>query len=241
MNTVSVILPTYNEAENIVQLIKSLKKHVSGLKEILVVDDDSPDGTAKLVRDHQARLIVRPTDHGLRKSIQEGIDNARGDIIVWMDADFSMPPEDINRLVMEIKKGADIAAGSRFVAGGKTKATAEKERWYNIWASVLANAVMHLLFGYNFHDYTSGFIAVKKDVIRSLPLRGSYGEYCIDVIVRAYERGYRIMEVPYVCRPRQRGISKTAPNLSVLFTRYIQYSTMMFRLIWETKIQKATA
>jgi dolichol-phosphate mannosyltransferase len=247
MNTVSVILPTYNETDNIIPLISAIKKHVKNLKEILVVDDNSPDGTAdraaSWVKTHpkgMVRLIRRMKNHGLTQSIQEGINQSKGAIIVWMDADFSMPPADINWLVTEIQNGADLVAGSRFVTGGKKKTTAEKERWYNIWASVIANSFMHTIFGYDFNDYTSGFIAVKKDVILSLPLRGSYGEYCIDMIVRAFARGYRIREIPYICMPRIRGTSKTAPTVSILITRYFQYSMMVLRLLWETKILKKT-
>jgi len=247
MNTVSVILPTYNELENIITLIESLKQNVSGLKEILVVDDNSPDGTAARVRhwitknkDRYTRLSVRPTDHGLRKSIQEGITNARGEIIVWMDADFSMPPTDINNLTAAVKKGADIAVGSRFVVGGKTKQHGDPlEHWYTILTSEIGNSIMPRLFGLNFHDYTSGFAAVRKNVVNSLlPFHGDYGEYFIDFIVRAFARGYRIVEVPYICKPRIRGVSKTANNFPTLLKRLYQYGTMILALLWQTKSEK---
>lgn len=246
MNTVSVISPTYNEAENIVPLIEALKQHVSGLKEILIVDDDSPDGTASHVRewvtkhkDHQTRLIVRPADHGLRKSIQEGISQARGDIIVWMDADFSMPPADINKLTAAVTRGADIAVGSRFVAGGKRKQHGDPhEHWYTILTSDIGNKIMPRLFNLKFHDYTSGFVAVRKSVALSIPLRGSYGEYFIDFIVRAFSRGYCVVEVPYVCIPRLRGVSKTANDFPTLLKRLFQYGTIILTLVWQTKIER---
>jgi dolichol-phosphate mannosyltransferase len=237
MNTVSVILPTYNEADNIVPLIQALKKNVLGLMEILVVDDNSPDGTAKVVKDPKTRLIVRLTDHGLRKSIQEGITNARGEIIVWMDADFSMPPVDINKLTDAVINGADIAVGSRFISGGKTKQRGDpRDHWYTILASEIGNFIMPRLFGLNFHDYTSGFIAVRNNIARSITLRGFYGEYFIDFIVRAFARGYRIVEIPYICKPRLRGVSKTANDFPTLLKRFYQYGSMVCILLWQMKI-----
>lgn len=247
MKSVSVILPTYNEAENIIPLIVSIRKHVNGLKEILVVDDDSPDKTAQIVRtwathhhaQHSVRVILRLTAHGLTKSISEGIQNARGSIIVWMDADFSMPPAVINKLTAEIEKGVDIAVGSRFISGGTSKKTGSAgEQWYTIWISTLANKIMRILFSLDFYDYTSGFIAVKKHVVRSLPLRGSYGEYCIDFILRAFAGGFHVVEIPYACVPRRYGISKTATTVPALFKRCYQYGMMVLRLLWETKIHR---
>jgi len=246
MNTVSVILPTYNEAENIVPLIEALQRDVSGLKEILVVDDDSPDGTSAQVKqwitkhkNTRVRLVIRSSQHGLTKSIREGITWARGDIIVWMDADFSMPPSDIDTLTAAVKNGSDIAVGSRFVVGGKTKKLSDPhEHWYAVLTSDLGNKIMPRLFGLNFHDYTSGFVAVRKDVIRTIPLHGDYGEYFIDFIVRAFHLGYHIVEVPYVCKPRMRGVSKTANDFPTLLKRWYQYGTTILSLLWQTKITK---
>jgi len=246
VNTISIILPTYNEAENIIFLIESLQLHVSGLKEVIVVDDDSPDGTAALVQDwikkhgnRQVRLILRTSNRGLTNSINEGIQKASGDIIVWMDADFSMPPEDINTLTTAVVHGADIAVGSRFVTGGKTKQRGDpRDQWYAIAASEFGNKMMLYLFGLNFHDYTSGFVAVRKHILQSLPLHGDYGEYFIDFIVRAFAHGYRIIEIPYICKPRLHGVSKTATSLPTLFRRCYQYATVVMKLLWETKIKK---
>src|SRR3989338_10457938 len=95
----SVILPTYNEAENIIDLIKEIKKNIKYKKEIIVVDDNSPDGTSKLVKDFitknkksNVRLETRFKKRGLTNSIRRGIELAKGDVVVWMDCDFSMPP-----------------------------------------------------------------------------------------------------------------------------------------------------
>lgn len=245
MNSVSVILPTYNEAGNIRLLLASLQKHVRNLMEILVVDDNSPDNTAAIAtrwavahaKQVHVRVILRTSDNGLTKSISEGIRQAKGTVIVWMDADFSHPPEVINSLVSQIEEGADIAVASRFVSGGKSKiAENVTESKAAIALSVMANRTMQFLFQVPFHDFTSGFIAVKKPSVESIPLSGSYGEYFIDFIMRAYAKGYSIVELPYVSPPRIHGTSKTAPSVSVLLRRVHQYGGIVAGLIWKKYI-----
>src|SRR3989344_8764924 len=118
---VSVILPTYNEAENIIKLIKEISNVIKHKKEIIVVDDNSPDGTSSIVKKFKTknkkinlRLETRFRNRGLTNSIRRGIELAKGDIIVWLDCDFSMPPKVVPRLLEKIEKGYDIVVGSRF-------------------------------------------------------------------------------------------------------------------------------
>ncbi len=213
----SIILPTYNEAGNIQELIEEIDRTVRYPKEIIVVDDNSPDGTSGKVasymkKTHRAhiRLETRKTNRGLTPSIRRGIEIARGDVVVWMDADFSMPPRVINTLVHMLEQSFDVAVGSRFVPGGETKhAKGAKESRAAIVLSALFNRIVPILLGQQFHDYTSGFIAVRREVLRVIPLRGFYGEYFIDLITRAFRQGFRVAEVPYVCLPRRAGTSKT--------------------------------
>ncbi len=240
MKSVSVIIPTYNEAGNIIPLIESLLKNVDNLLEILVIDDNSPDNTGALAtawaQTHTTtvKVVIRATDHGLQKSISEGIRIAKGNIIVWMDGDFSHPPECINTLVGEIIQGKDIAVASRFVPGGKKKSAGQSESRFAIGMSDIGNICMRKLFRVPFHDFTSGFIAVKRTVIRSLPLSGQHGEYFINLIIRAFHTGYKIIELPYVSTGRVHGSSKTAPNLYSLLLRCFQYSRMIILTSFNT-------
>jgi len=116
---VSVVLPTYNERDNIYPLIQALLNHLADASpEIIVVDDDSPDGTWQVVaevaaQDERVRLLRRLDERGLTSAIAAGIEQARGDIVVWMDCDFSMPPEVVPRLVAAVDGGYDLAVGSR--------------------------------------------------------------------------------------------------------------------------------
>jgi dolichol-phosphate mannosyltransferase len=239
---VSVLLPTYNEAENIVPLAEAIDRAIALPHEIIVVDDNSPDGTSAIVREVIAsgrlpalRLETRMTDRGLTKSLWCGIELARGDTVVWMDCDFSMPPEKIPELLSKISEGYDIAVGSRFVAGGSAKQGALAAKGESFLAVILSrflNLLLRLCLSPRFRDYTSGFIAVRRDVFRSIRLTGDYGEYFMDLMMRAILLKFSFIEVPYVNALRRAGESKTAPDLATLFRRGIKYLRMILRLLW---------
>ncbi|PIQ76801.1 polyprenol monophosphomannose synthase [Candidatus Peregrinibacteria bacterium CG10_big_fil_rev_8_21_14_0_10_49_24] len=227
---ISVILPTYNEAGNIVDLIVAIHEAVSHPHEILVVDDNSPDGTSRLTqqlidsgRVPGLRLETRTTDRGLRKSIWRGIELAKGDIVVWMDCDFSMPPAVIPQLLSKVEEGYDIAVGSRFVRGGSQKEHGEGESQIAILLSSVLNVILRVFLHFGFHDYTSGFIAVRRSVFSQIRLKGDYGEYFIDMMFRAILLKHSYIEIPYVCEKRRAGVSKTAPNIRVLLKRGVKY------------------
>ncbi|MBI3619163.1 polyprenol monophosphomannose synthase [Candidatus Peregrinibacteria bacterium] len=243
---VSVVLPTYDERENIVPLLEAIHRVVREPHEIIVVDDNSPDGTSKAVSDfirgHGAsfvRLETRLSDRGLTKSIRRGIELAKGDTVVWMDCDFSMPPEKLPELLAKVEQGIMIAVGSRFVAGGSTKdfdaGGGKQESMLVIQLSRFLNWLTRVTLIRTFHDYTSGFIAVRREVLESIPLRGDYGEYFMDFIVRASLRGYTFVEIPYACIPRRAGETKTGGSLRMIFRRGIKYLVVLGRL-WMLKL-----
>jgi dolichol-phosphate mannosyltransferase len=239
---VSIVLPTYDEAGNIVDLIRAIDHAVTRPKEIIVVDDNSPDGTSQLVAGliqegsvPGLRLETRMTDRGLTKSLRRGIELSKGDVVLWMDCDFSMPPEILPKLLTEIDEGYDIAVGSRFVRGGSAKQGEGEESKTVIALSKILNWLTRMLLSPSFHDYTSGFIAVRKRVLVAIPLRGDYGEYFMDFIYRAILRGEKIIEIPYVCVPRRAGVSKTAAQV-VRFGK--KYLATLVRL-WGLRMKKA--
>ncbi len=221
----SVVLPTYNEADNILALIDEIDAALDGEPhEIIVVDDDSPDGTWRLVRDRIAasssdrlRLIHRTSDRGLTPSIREGVQAARGQFVAWMDCDFSMPPATLPALVDKLGE-YDIAVGSRYVPGGQD---ARDPNPFRRWASVAITEFARLMLVRTFRDYTSGFIAMRREVMDRVPLRGDYGEYFIELIFNASRAGYRITEVPYSLEPRRAGQSKTDEDFLKKGTRYL--------------------
>lgn len=227
---VSVVLPTYNEAGNIVQLMERVIAAVGPGVEVIVVDDDSPDGTAELVRGFaaghpQARLVLRTAEKGLTSAIWRGITESRRRVVVWMDCDLSMPPEDIPRLLAELER-AHFAVGSRYAYGGA-------DQGHGPMASVLSRIIClfaRLMLGTHVRDLTSGFIAAPRRALTALGLRGDYGEYCIDLLFRAGRAGYTLREMPYVCVPRHAGESKTGATLADYLQRGMGYVHTVLRL-----------
>lgn len=231
--SVSVVLPTFNEAENIVDLIEAIQGALRGYRlEIIVVDDNSPDGTWRLVAqrataDPTVRLIHRTTERGLTSAIWAGIRQARHDVVCWMDCDFSHPPPTLPNLVSKLDDGYDLVVGSRYVAGGRD---ARKESPMRVILSSVITKISSWLLVPNFRDYTSGFIAIRRGVFDNIQLRGNYGEYFIDLIFRAHRAGYKFVEIPYENAPRRAGESKTE---SGMIRKGFQYLWVVARLRWE--------
>lgn len=230
---VSVILPTYNERDNIGPLILEILKQTPPNTEVIVVDDDSPDGTWQVVEDLEKRLpnlyLLRRIDKkGLTSALRDGIAYSRGDVVVWSDCDFSMPPAKIKDLLAGISRGQDVLVGSRFVHGGGVQIVAgSNDSLLAYLMSRTLNGFIQRVLGRDFKDYTSGFIALRREVLDRIPLRGGYGEYFIDLIYRARKLGYRVAEVPYMCVERRMGVSKTGQN-------FFDYMRKGWKYVWLT-------
>ncbi|MBI4764373.1 MAG: glycosyltransferase [Deltaproteobacteria bacterium] len=227
---VSVILPTFNEAGNIGLLIEALLARLPEGSEIIVVDDDSPDLTWQVAEDLQKsndriRLIRRIGRRGLTSALQEGIGAAKGDLVFWMDCDWSQPPEKISEL-LEALKTNDIVVASRYIPGGE-------EKGHSPLGSFLSRMICRfasLVLSPAIKDYTSGYVGTRKEILKTIPLQGDYGEYCIEFLYRAHKRGYRILEIPYTCQPRHSGESKTATHWIGYLTRGRGYIGTILRL-----------
>lgn len=232
----SVILPTYNERENIGRLIEEIFATLGDGTEIIVVDDNSPDGTWQKVEEISQfypylRLIRRMTDRGLVASLREGIEKAEGEIVIWLDADGSMPAAKIPELINQLSQGYDLVAGSRFIPGGGVELiTGSADSTMGFILSLLLNRWCQWLLGRWFHDYTSGFVALKRTILQDLPLRGDYGEYFIALVYEAHRRGYRVSEIPYINRPRWHGQSKTGLNWRDYLKRGWKYFWLTIKL-----------
>jgi dolichol-phosphate mannosyltransferase len=137
-----------------------------------------------------------------------------------------MPPADVPRLVQAVLDGADLAVGSRWIAGGADIAHGRMARTLS-W---IINYMAVLLISPKMHDYTSGFIAARASLLRQLRLKGDYGEYCIDLLGRALRTGCQVREVPYVCVPRHEGESKTGVNLWDYLVKGRKYVATIWRL-----------
>lgn len=241
----TMILPTYNEALNIRPLIEAIYKEKADIHEIIVVDDDSPDGTSGIVQEMIdsrrypfLKLEKRLADHGLTKSIQRGIELSTGDMIGWMDCDFSMPPECIPILAGMADNHYDIAVGSRFVTGASWigEERDPNDTILGVVLSRLMNLFIQFSLDYRFRDYTSGFVVARKEIFDKIKLRGDYGEYFIEFIYRALKSDCRIIEVPYKWVPRRAGYSKTGDSLSTYLKCGRKYIAVAIRLLVTMRI-----
>lgn len=213
---ISVILPTYNEKGNIVPLMQKLAQ---GLRpagrefELVVVDDNSPDGTADAVREMQKdmreiRLIVRTNESGLASAVRRGIEEAKGDIIVLMDTDFNHDPFDVPKLVAGLS-ASDIVVGSRYIKGGEMEYS-----FLRHYLSLFFNLFVRAMLGLKTTDNLSGFMAVKKEIFETIDMDQvfqGFGEFHIPFIWMAHDRGYKISEIPVIYKDRTYGTSKFKP------------------------------
>lgn len=210
---VIVIIPTYNEKENIGSIIDAILKVKSDIH-ILVVDDNSPDGTADLVKakmkdNEQIHLIVRPVKNGLGTAYIEGFRYSldKGfDAIFEMDADFSHNPEDIPRFIEELNEN-DLVIGSRYIKGVNVV------NWplSRLMLSYFANLYTQIITGLPVKDATGGFKCFKADKLRQLRLSevktNGYG-FQIEMNFRMWKAGANIKEIPIIFIDRRSGVSK---------------------------------
>jgi dolichol-phosphate mannosyltransferase len=208
----SVILPTYNEAGNIVQLVREIIERIpQGFDyEIIVVDDKSPDRTHQLVRDTFAdnpRVIpvLRTADRGLAKSIRAGLERSSGDYMVVMDTDFTHNPREIPRM-LHLAQVANIVVGSRFAPGGSM------EDVPHYLCSLAYNWFIRLILRTQIQDNLSGFLALDRTALEKLPadvIFFGYGDYCFRLLHYAQRAGLAVLEMPVQYQTRTKGQSKS--------------------------------
>jgi len=212
---VSIIIPTYNESENIIQVLKSIGDHLPKdiATEAIVVDDNSPDGTGKVVEDYindtqnkigyTVDVIHRKTKSGLSSAILEGIQHSSGETVVVMDSDFSHPPKIIPQLVEEIKISKyDIAIASRYTEGGEVSGWSTKRKLISKTAKGIAKAGL----GVNESDPMSGFFAFKRKILEGIKLDAVGYKMLLEILVKT--KGAKVKEIPYTFTNRMYGSSK---------------------------------
>jgi len=205
---VSVILPTYNEAENISILIPLIFDRLKDYNvEVVVVDDNSPDKTWKVAellgKRYNVRVVRRIGRRGLASAILDGIKAAKNDVCVVMDADLQHRPEEIEKFIFWINKGYDVVIGSRYVDGGVDSGLRGKRRVDSKVASFLSK----LFLSVKITDPMSGFFAVRKSKLRLNERWYTIGyKFLLELVVR-YPK-LRVKEVPIVFRKRLYGRSK---------------------------------
>jgi glycosyltransferase involved in cell wall biosynthesis len=213
-----VVIPTFNEAESVVEVLDRVLV-ADPRVEVLVVDDASPDGTAKLVVD---RAADEPRVHLMERSGKQGLGAAyragfawgleRGyDALVELDADLSHPPERLPALLDGLA-AADLVIGSRYVPGGRTV------NWSRTREAISrgGNAYVRLALGIPVHDCTAGYRAYRREVLEALPVSSVRSNgYCfqIELAHKTWQEGFRVVEVPITFTERVSGVSKMSRQI----------------------------
>lgn len=214
---VIVVVPTYNEADNLAHLAAAVLLH--GYR-LVIVDDNSPDGTGRIA-DELAQstglveVVHRPGKQGIGPAYGAGFSRALeagSEVVVQMDCDFSHNPEDIPRLVHALEAGADMASGCRYVPGGSTPDWPLRRRFLSRGGNLYAR----ILLGIPVKDATGGFRAWRASALSRLPFakaKASGYSFQVEMAMRAVDAAMKVAEVPIVFRDRTRGKSKMGPEI----------------------------
>lgn len=212
---VSIIIPTYNESRNIIGILKSigenLPKNITA--EAIVVDDNSPDLTGKIVEEYLKNvkkiagytmdIIHRTSKNGLSSAILSGVQRAKGDTIVVMDSDFSHPPQIIPKMIESLKKyQCDMVIASRYINGGKIKGWTLKRKIMSKVATLIATKGL----GVKTKDPMSGFFAFKKNILKGINFDAIGYKILLEILVK--KSGIAVKEIPYTFENRSFGSSK---------------------------------
>ena len=220
MNDTLVIIPTYNEQDNIVSMIEKVFSLEQGF-DLLIIDDNSPDGTADLVKNLQKKytenlhLIQREGKLGLGTVYIKGFKwalNHSYQYICELDCDFSHNPEDLPRLRKALIDGADVAVGSRYIAGGGVHNWPKRRILLSRGASIYAR----LITGIPVQDTTAGFVCYKKEFLENLNMdKIVFKGYAFQIQMKfaAYLMGFKIVEIPIWFKDREEGVSKMSSNI----------------------------
>ncbi len=225
-NNISLVIPTYKEKDNIEPLVTRLSAALSGYKyEIIVMDDNSRDGTEELVKSLSAKfpvkIIVRRDKKGLASAVVDGFEYASSDTIVVMDADLQHPPEVVPSLIKAIDDGADIAIGSRYIKGGGCEGWSLLRRIMSKGAAFISH--VFLPSTRKIKDPMSGFFVIKRDVVKKAKLNPSGFKILLEILMLGKWKS--AVEVPFMFVTRSRGESKLNTKQQLDYLKHI-YSLM---------------
>ena len=213
-NQVSIIIPTYNESENICPLLDSISENLPNTNtEAIIVDDNSPDGTASLVErykksmkkfaDFSISVIQRKDKRGLSSAILHGIEKAKGEFIIVMDSDFSHPPNLIPQMIQTLQQTKyDIVVASRYIKGGAIKGWPFKRKIISKGATKIARTGLKI----NTNDPMSGFFAFRKHILDGIKFDAIGYKILLEMLVKI--KGVTVKEIPYTFSDRKYGSSK---------------------------------
>jgi dolichol-phosphate mannosyltransferase len=234
MHTMLVVIPTYNEAENIARIIQAVHAQSPEI-DVLVVDDGSPDGTAAIVRtlirdDGRVHLLERTTKMGLGSAYVAGFTFALQrayEYVFEMDADFSHDPKEIPNFLAKMGE-RDLVIGSRYINGVRILNWPMKR----LLLSYTANVYTRILTGLPLHDATGGFKCYRRAVLAAINLEGIKSNgyaFQIEMSFKAWKKGFRLGEIPIVFLDRQSGSSKMSKQ--IVYEAFFMLWKLMFQSI----------
>ena len=206
---ISIILSTYNEAQVIEQTISKIFKHVKNV-EIILVDDNSSDGTFEKVKkiDNPNLKLFSRKSRGLASAFLLGLINATGDVVGWIDSNMDLLAVKLPDMISKLDNH-DLVMLSRYVEGGK-----DERKGLRIVASQIVNLICRFILGRKIKDYTSGIFVMNRSVLNKVvPISYGHGEFFIEFLYKAKQKGVKILEIPFIQPADIEGISKTAPNM----------------------------
>lgn len=218
METVSIIIPAYNEEKNLPHIINHLKGLDGYNLEIIVVDDGSSDRTAEVAKSLGVKVISYKPNRGKGAAFREAIPYVTGKYVVQIDADHQFQPSDIPLLLESLANGSDIVLGSRFKGGKIEKGSVTYLSLFGNW---LMSLVASIFSGKKVYDVMAGFKAFKSDTLRALDLKTDHFGYEAEILVKGNRMGYKINEVPITHTRRIDGksnVKKIRDGIRVLST-----------------------
>lgn len=217
---VSIILSTYNEAAEIEFTISEIIRRIPGA-EIIVIDDNSPDGTYEILKKisyPNIKIFCRKKTRGLASAFLLGLIESKGSVVGWIDSNLGILVEKIPSMISLVSQ-YDIAVMSRYVEGGQ-----DKRSFFRIFTSYTINFVSKLFLSSYIKDYTSGMFIMKRSVLETVvPIAYGHGEFFIEFIYRAYKKGNKIIEIPISQPPDKDKISKTASSILKFLSNGFSY------------------
>ena len=225
---ISIILPTYNEKDNIVRLVETIKKlNLEQTFEILIIDDNSPDGTYQFSKDNlhnekNVKIVLRKNIRGLAFSIKEGIEKSAGEHVIVMDTDFTHDPILIKKMI-SLRSEYEIISGSRYIPGGSM------ENQLHGKLSYYYNIMLKFILKTNINDNLGGYFLIKRDLLNKLEFDKifyGYGEYFFRLLYFSKIKNAKIIEIPALYKQRLYGRSKS--NFLAMLFKYF-YAAVKLR------------
>jgi dolichol-phosphate mannosyltransferase len=225
---VTIILSTYNEKLSIENTINELIKHINNV-EIVVVDDNSPDGTFEILKSinyPKLKIFQRKKTKGLATAFLLGLINSQSSIIGWIDSNMFSVVKNFPEMISGLEN-ADIVLLSRYISGGK-----DERNIVRVISSIIINKLSRFILRSKIQDLSSGIFVMKREVLLdAVPIASGHGEFMVEFLHQVEKKGNKILEIPYTHPVDIEGNSKSFPNLGKFLLLGFFYVLRLFQII----------